>query len=211
MKLRHSLAESNCIVYNLITRLIYKGTLSRFSMQNNTGLNHFMKPRTIFYILFVLAVALLLLSSCSGESSKTIRVGDTIAAFSGTDLAGKTFSLASLKGKPVIMRFFLTDCQYCKADTPVFNMFYNKYRQKGLEIVYINNNGANTEEVQTFVRELKIDFPVIYDPAGKIAKQYNVKIQPLTMVLSPEHKLLAALLGGVSEAELNEILHQYLL
>ena len=170
-----------------------------------------MKPRTIFYILFVLAVALLLLSSCSGESSKTIRVGDTIAAFSGTDLAGKTFSLASLKGKPVIMRFFLTDCQYCKADTPVFNMFYNKYRQKGLEIVYINNNGANTEEVQAFVRELKIDFPVIYDPAGKIAKQYNVKIQPLTMVLSPEHKLLAALLGGVSEAELNEILHQYLL
>jgi peroxiredoxin len=90
-------------------------------------------------------------------------------------------------------------------------MFYDKYRQRGLEIVYINNNGANAEEVKIFAQELKINFPVIFDPEGKIAKQYNVKVQPLTLVLSPEHKLLAALLGGVSEAELNELLSQYIL
>ncbi|MBW2472432.1 MAG: TlpA family protein disulfide reductase, partial [Deltaproteobacteria bacterium] len=42
-----------------------------------------------------------------------------------------------------------------------------------------------------------------------IARQYNVRVQPLTMVLSPEHKLLAALLGGVSEAELDELLGKY--
>jgi hypothetical protein len=51
---------------------------------------------------------------------------------------------------------------------------------------------------------------VVYDPSGKLAKQYNIKMQPLTLVLSPEHKLLAALLGGVSEAELQELLGKYL-
>ena len=169
-----------------------------------------MKTGTLIFTFSAITVALLLLNSCSGGGTKAIRVGDTLAAFTGTDLEGKTFSLASHKGKPVIVRFFLINCPYCKADTPIFNTFYDKYRQKGLEIVYINNNGANTEEVKTFVRELKINFPVIYDPEGKIAKQYNVKVQPLTMVLSPEHKLLAALLGGVSEAELNELLSKYI-
>jgi peroxiredoxin len=169
-----------------------------------------MKTGTLKFTFSAITVALLLLNSCSGGGTKAIRVGDTLAAFNGTDLEGKTFSLASHKGKPVIVRFFLINCPYCKADTPIFNTFYDKYRQKGLEIVYINNNGANTEEVKTFVRELKINFPVIYDPEGKIAKQYNVKVQPLTMVLSPEHKLLAALLGGVSEAELNELLSKYI-
>ncbi|KPJ97593.1 MAG: hypothetical protein AMJ60_10795 [Desulfobacterales bacterium SG8_35] len=169
-----------------------------------------MKTRTFIASFFAIAAAILLFNSCSGGSTKAIRVGDTIAAFSGTDLAGKTFSLAAHKGKPVIVRFFLLNCPYCKADTPVFNKFYETYRHKGLEIVYINNNGADTEEVKTFVRELKIDFPVIFDPQGKIARQYNVKVQPLTLVLSPEHKLRAALLGGVSEAELNELLGQYL-
>ena len=168
-----------------------------------------MITRTPIYIFFAIAAALLLLNSCSGESKKAIRVGDVIATFSGTDLEGNTFSLAAHEGKPVIMRFFLINCPYCKADTPTFNMFYDKYRQRGLAIVYINNNGANPEEVKTFARELNIDFPVIFDPEGKIARKYNVRVQPLTLVLSPEHKLLAALLGGVSEAELNELLSPY--
>jgi peroxiredoxin len=169
-----------------------------------------MKTAIYIYFFFIIAASLLLLNSCSGEDTKAIRVGDAIASFSGTDLQGKTFTLASHKGKPVIMRFFLLNCPYCKADTPIFNTFYDEYRKQGLEIVYINNNGANPEEVNEFARELQIDFPVIFDPEGKIAKQYNVKVQPLTLVLSPEHKLLAALLGGVSEAELNELLNQYL-
>jgi len=169
-----------------------------------------MKTRTLTYIFCSIAAVLLLLNSCSGGNKKAIRVGDVLASFSGTDLQGNTFSLASYKSKPVIVRFFLINCPYCKADTPIFNMFYDKYRQKGLAIVYINNNGANTEEVETFARELNIDFPVIFDQEGEIARQYNVKVQPLTLVLSPEHRLLAALLGGVSEAELNELLGQYL-
>ncbi len=169
-----------------------------------------MKTRTFLYTFFAIAAALLLLNSCSGESTKAIRTGDTIASFSGTDLEGKVFSLASHRGTPVIMRFFLLNCPYCKADTPIFNKFYDTYREKGLEIVYINNNGANIEDVKTFAQDLKINFPVIFDQEGKIAKQYNVKVQPLTLVLSPEHKLLAALLGGVSEAELDELLGQYI-
>jgi peroxiredoxin len=160
--------------------------------------------------LFLTIITALLLISCSRGNNKAIRVGDTIASFTSTDLEAKTFSLASHAGKPVIVRFFLLNCPYCKADTPIFNLFYDKYRQKGLEIVYINNNGSQADEVKAFARELKIGFPVIYDPEGKIAKQYNVKVQPLTLILSPEHKLLAALLGGVSEAELDELLSQYL-
>jgi peroxiredoxin len=169
-----------------------------------------MKTRQLLILLMTLTVVLLLLNSCSGGSTKPIRIGDTVSPFSGIDLENKTFTLSSHKGKPVIVRFFLIDCPYCRADTPIFNKFYEKYRQKGLDIVYINNDGNNIEAVKNFARELDIRFPVIFDPEGKIAKQYNVRIQPLTLVLSPEHKLLAALLGGVSEAELDELLGKYL-
>ena len=168
-----------------------------------------MKMKTLIIVFLSLVAGVLLLSGCSGDNKKAIRTGDTLSPFSATDLGGKTFSLTSHKDSPVIVRFFLLNCPYCKADTPIFNKFYDKYRQKGLEIVYINNNGSHAEEVQEFADELNIDFPVIFDPEGKIAKQYNIKVQPLTLILSPEHKLLAALLGGVSEAELAELLDQY--
>ena len=168
-----------------------------------------MKIKTFAFILLFFTVSILFFTGCSGDRQKAIRVGDTIPPFTETDINGNPFSLASHNGRPVIVRFFLINCPYCKADTPIFNKFYDKYRQKGFEIVYINNNGANPEEVQNFTNELKVKFPVIYDPKGRLAQKYNIKVQPLTLVLSPEHKLLAALLGGVSEAELNELLDQY--
>ena len=168
-----------------------------------------MKTKNFIIVVLYIATAFLLINGCSGDNKKAIRTGDTLAPFSGTDLNGKTFSLAAHKGNPTIVRFFLLNCPYCKADTPIFNKFYEEYHQKGLEIVYINNNGATAAAVQQFTDDLNVQFPVIFDPEGKIAKQYNIKAQPLALILSPEHKLLAALLGGVSEAELNELLGQY--
>jgi peroxiredoxin len=168
-----------------------------------------MKTKALIIAFLYIAVSFLVLNGCSGDNKKAIRTGDTLPPFSATDLEGKAFSLASHKGSPVIVRFFLLDCPYCKADTPIFNKFYDKYRKKGLEIVYINNNGTNSDKVKKFADDLAVHFPVVFDPEGKIAKQYNIKAQPVALILSPEHKLLAALLGGVSEAELNELLGHY--
>lgn len=160
-------------------------------------------------LLCFLIIALALTMACSGNK-KPLRVGDTVVSFKATDLDGKLFSLDSHKGSPVVVRFFLLDCPYCKADTPVFNKFYADHSKAGLAMVYINNNGSTRHAVENFIEELGVTFPVVYDPSGKLAKQYNIKVQPLTLILSPEHKLLAALLGGVSEAELQEILGKYL-
>ena len=161
------------------------------------------------YLLCCLFLTLVLVISCS-ENKKALRVGDNLPTFVATILNGKQFSLDSHKGSPVVIRFFLLDCPYCKADTPIFNKFFADYGKAGLAMVYINNNGTDRHAVEKFVEELNIKFPVVYDPSGKLAKQYNIKVQPLTLILSPEHKLLAALLGGVSGTELQELLGTYL-
>lgn len=148
--------------------------------------------------------------SCHGNKPKPIKIGEAIPSFTSRDLDGKTISLTDFKNKPVILRFFLVDCNFCRADTPEFNDFFNKNKQKGLQIIYINNNASSLEAVRTFAQDLKIPFPVIFDPKGKIAATYNVKLQPLTLVLDPDHRLLAALMGGVSEIELQNLLKTYL-
>ena len=51
---------------------------------------------------------------------------------------------------------------------------------------------------------------MIHDTTGEIAAHYLIKIVPQAIVLSPELKIKGAILGGVSETELNHLLEPYL-
>jgi len=157
---------------------------------------------------FGLMVALCLLAGC-GNRVKPLRIGDKAPEFAALDMQGNQVSLADARGNPVILRFWSTDCKFCRADTPIFNRYFAAYKDKGLKVVYINVTQTE-QEVKAFIEELGIIFPVIRDGGGKIARSFNIKAQPMTIILSPEHTLLAAILGGVSEAELKELIGRYL-
>jgi len=173
----------------------------------------FRSDSTVNPIILVSCCILLVVCmlSCSSEKSKRIKIGDPITNFTAEDITGKPIALDDYKGSPVILRFFLVDCKFCAADTPAFNAYFEKHQPNGLKIVYINNDAPNVEAVQEFAEKLAIRFPVIADPEGRIAAQYNIKAQPLTLMLDPEHRLLAALLGGVSEDELADVMGPHLL
>ena len=164
-------------------------------------------PLTLVACAIMLVACML---SCSSEKSKRIRIGDPVTPFSAEDITGKVIALDDYKGNPVILRFFLVDCKFCTADTPAFNAYFEKHQSDGLKIVYINNDAPNLEPVQDFAEKLAIRFPVIADPEGLIAAQYNIKAQPLTLMLDRQHRLLAALLGGVSEDELADVMEPHL-
>jgi len=179
------------------------------------------KPRLIFTKLssrpsgpvFRIALAILCLTilvSCSQPQQKSLKVGDPAPDFSLKDLQGRIFSLKKFTGKPVVLRFFLPDCKFCRADTPIFNSFYRRYNSKGLQVIYIETLGITDRELQQFQQRLHIPFPVARDTDGTVAGAYNVKALPQTVVLDPQHKIIAAILGGVSAPELQKLLSPYL-
>ena len=161
----------------------------------------------VFYTVFV---ALLLASCTTQPERRELQLGDTAPDFAIKDLSGNVQVLSSKKGKPVIVRFFETDCRFCKADTPVFTKFYNEHKDNGLEVIYIGSFYENEKALRAFVNELNPDFPVAMDVQGRLADLYGIIAYPMTLFISPDQKILAAILGGVGEAELNEIFTKYL-
>lgn len=161
--------------------------------------------------IFLLCFVLLGYAACSGGGStaKKIKIGDQAPDFSGTDLNGQPVSLAGYQGKPVILRFWSTDCKFCRADTPIFNQYFEKYKEAGLRVVYVNRH-SDEATVRKFVADLEIGFPVLIDTDGTLSALYNIKVEPQTVIINPDHKIIAAILGGVSEAELKSLLGEYL-
>ncbi|MFH7319024.1 peroxiredoxin family protein [Desulfurivibrio sp. D14AmB] len=157
--------------------------------------------------LGLIALSLLLLAAC-GERQR-LQLGDPAPDFSSLDQHGEPFTLADYQGRPVVLRFWSVDCKFCRADTPIFNRYYRQYREQGLVIIYISRND-DQEMVRRFIKDLEIEFPVIIDRGDRIAQQYRVKLDPLAVVIDPQHRLAAAVLGGVGEEELQRLLGGYL-
>ena len=155
------------------------------------------------------AVAVLLmlfqLLSCSGGEQVKLAVGDLSPDFLIEDLSGRAIRLSELDNRPVVIRFFVTDCKYCRADTGVFNDYYRKHHEQGLEVLYITTT-VERDQVKKFVEELQIPFPVAIDYNRQVSQVYNIKIEPQTIVLDASHRIRGAILGGVTEKELDEML-----
>ena len=165
-------------------------------------------PKSIALILVVCLVSVLV--SCSQDKKETLKVGDSAPDFSVRDLEGNVFTLSDFEGLPIVMRFFLTDCKFCRADTPMFNEYYTRYGDKHLRLIYVDSLGLDRNTLEAFKEEFKISFPVARDEGGTVAARYKVKALPQTVILDPQHKIIAAILGSSSEEEFQEILSPYL-
>ena len=161
--------------------------------------------------VFLLCSVLFVVAACSGgdQAAKKLKIGDQAPDFAGTDLSGQSVSLAAYQDQPVILRFWSTDCKFCRADTPIFNQYFEKYKAAGLRVVYVNRH-SDEATVRQFVADLDIGFPVLIDKDGTISRRYNIKVEPQTIIISPDHRILAAILGGVSEADLKNLLGEHL-
>jgi len=153
----------------------------------------------------LLLLIMIFLAGCTTDKPARLKLGDPAPDFLVEDLKGRSFRLADFKGRPVVIRFFITDCKFCKADTPVFNAYYNDHRDQGLTILYLTTT-VDRHIVEKFVTDLQIPFPVAIDYNKKVSKLFNVKVEPQTIILDSEHLIKGAILGGVTEPEFDEIL-----
>jgi peroxiredoxin len=154
-----------------------------------------------------ITVLILLLASlgCSMDQAAKLKMGDPAPDFLLEDLTGRTVKLSALANRPVIVRFFITDCKFCKADTPVFNDYYNKHKDQGLMVLYVTTT-TDRAQVEKFAADLEVPFPIAIDYGRKVSKLFNIKAEPQTIILDAGHLIKGAILGGVTEAELDEIL-----
>ncbi len=155
--------------------------------------------------LFLVIFFFLLLGCVQEEKPKALQLGDTAPDFAIKDLKGNVIVLSSLRGGPVILRFFETNCRFCRADTPAFTQFYTAHKDKGLKVIYVGSFYEKEEDLLAFTKELGLVFPVALDKQAQLADLYGIRAYPQTVFISPDQKILAALLGGVGEAELQEI------
>ncbi len=95
---------------------------------------------------------------------------------------GQAVKLSDLRGKPIVMNFWATDCPYCVQEMPDFQAAYEKY---GDEVTFMmicitSFRGRSVEHEQAYIDEKGYTFPVYYDTANQVAYGFGISSLPLT-------------------------------
>lgn len=151
-------------------------------------------------ILGLLLVALVFaLYSSFVKDPNAVKVGSTAPNFSLEQLNGPEMSLSDLKGKGVVLNFWGTWCEPCKAEMPALQQKYEALKDKGLVVVGVNIGEAPVT-VEPFVKQMGVNFPILLDRNSQITKLYRIGPIPTTFFVSPDGKVEEIFIGQMNEA-----------
>ncbi|PZD79253.1 TlpA disulfide reductase family protein [Mesonia sp. K7] len=132
--------------------------------------------------------------------NQSTAIGSKAPSFSAKTPEGKELALENALGKVTIIDFWASWCKPCRIENPNVVRLYNKYHDKGLNILGVSLDKANQKDrwIQA-IEDDKLTWQHVSnlqfwnDP---IAKLYNVRSIPATFILDENGVIIAKNLRG---------------
>ena len=148
-------------------------------------------------------VAFLLLLPATAVA-QTLAVGSRAPEIDLSKLQGGKVKLSSLRGHPVVVTFWGTWCPPCRDEFPELDALYRKHHGDGLEVLAVNQRDQelSTKDVQAFVDEFAVTFPVLLDPRGRSRRNFRLIALPTTVFIDSSGIIRDVHSGPISREQL---------
>lgn len=119
----------------------------------------------------------------SGESEVGLEVGNIAPDFELQTLNGETVKLSDYRGEKVMINFWATWCPPCRAEMPDMEEFY---QDKDIVILAVNltETENNLQQVEDFINEHGLTFPILLDEEIEVAEQYMIQPIPTSYMIN---------------------------
>jgi peroxiredoxin len=132
------------------------------------------------------------------DEYKKLAVGQPAPEITLNNPDGKPVSLSSFKGKVVMIDFWASWCKPCRAENPNVVKLYNKYHNKGFEILGVSLDQTKDAWVGA-IKQDGLTWQHISDLAAwssAVVPLYNIKGIPQTYLIDKDGNIMAKGLRG---------------
>jgi cytochrome c biogenesis protein CcmG/thiol:disulfide interchange protein DsbE len=109
-------------------------------------------------------------------------------------------SLAEHAGKIVVLNFWASWCEPCRAESPLLERWHQRLTAQGRGTVLGVDVLDVSGDARDFVREYGLTYPMLRDPEGGVLADYGVAGYPETFVIDADGRIVAYRRGPVDEA-----------
>ena len=103
--------------------------------------------------------------------------------FSGTLINQNKVNLQEYRGKPLLLHFWATWCPVCKLEQHTISSLANETNNRHFRVITIASWSGNELDISNYMRQENLDFPVLVDNDGNIAKLYGVNGVPSSFII----------------------------
>jgi len=140
-------------------------------------------------------------SAASTAAAGLLAVGATAPGFTLKTPTGAPVSLASLRGKTVLLEFFATWCPHCVAEAPHLHDLYASLPHDRYAFVAVDASSGDAPSVFAYHVYFGLQFPAVIDPrgfpvtfpshgsVGPVSKRYGVSEYPTFYVLDARGRI----------------------
>jgi cytochrome c biogenesis protein CcmG/thiol:disulfide interchange protein DsbE len=130
--------------------------------------------------------------SHGGKVARQVDQGKIVAApaFSMSQVEGSgKVSLASFRGKVVVVNFWASDCIPCKQEQLMLNKAAREWAGKGVVFLGIDEVDLRGP-AKSYLRRYAVKYPSIYDGAGTLAGKFGVTGTPETFFVDRRGRVI---------------------
>jgi cytochrome c biogenesis protein CcmG/thiol:disulfide interchange protein DsbE len=113
-------------------------------------------------------------------------------------------SLASLRGKGVVLNFWASWCIPCKEEAPLLEQAWRDHRDKGLVVLGVDAQDFR-EDARSFLERFGVTYPVVHDGKGSTLGRFGVTGFPETFFIDRGGKVVAVQVGPFDDKTKDEL------
>lgn len=157
--------------------------------------------------LFSVAILLASVASVVWKPQRILPAPD--ATF--VTLHGEKIALKNLRGKPVIVTFWATDCASCVKEVSDFTDLYRQFHPQGLEIIAVAMYYDPPNHVLEMTQAKQIPYHVALDLRAEHALAFGkIEFTPTTFLINPAGQIVFSKIGLFEMEEMQQRLQQLL-
>lgn len=126
-------------------------------------------------------------------------------------IKGEHIRLRELRGHPVLVTFWASDCRACIEEMPELAELYREFSGRGLKLISVAMPYDLPSRVVHLAEAKRLPYPVALDPLGQLTETFDrVRLVPNSFLIAPDGHIVMHRLGRIDARNLRESVERML-